>query len=66
MASRKTAVDCRFDRTRYDAERIVATVGERMRDQVELDAILGEILETTASTVAPGSTTIDRDMRVSS
>jgi hypothetical protein len=63
----QTAVDRRFDRARYDAERTVAAFSERLRDQVELDALLGEVVKTTDSTVAPASTAVwIRDMRVSS
>jgi hypothetical protein len=63
----QTAVDRRFDRARYDAERTVAASSERLRDQVELDALLGEVVKTTDSTVAPASTAVwIRDMGVSS
>lgn len=61
------AVDRRFDRSRYDGERLLGASSERLRDEVELDALVGEIVKTTGSTVAPATTAVwIRDMRASS
>ena len=60
-------VDRRFNRARYDAEQTVVAFSERLRDEVELDALVGEIVKTTGSTVAPATTAVwIRDMRASS
>jgi hypothetical protein len=37
------AVDRRFNRTRYDAEAVVASFSERLRQTVDLDAINSEL-----------------------
>jgi hypothetical protein len=50
------AVDRRFDRDRYDGERIVGAFGSRLRDRVELTAIRGDVLATTDVVVRPSST----------
>jgi hypothetical protein len=49
----QTAVDRRFDRARYDAERAVAAYAARLRDQVDLDEVVGGLRSTVAATVAP-------------
>ncbi len=46
-------VDRRFDRTRYDAALEVEVFGARLRDEVELRALLAEVESVTARTVAP-------------
>ncbi len=47
------AVDRRFDRSRYDGERLLAALGERLRDEVDLAAIRGEVLATVDAAVRP-------------
>jgi hypothetical protein len=47
------AVDRRFDRARYDAARAVDAFSARLRDQIELDQVVGGLRETVAATVAP-------------
>ena len=49
----QVAVDRRFDRARYDAARAVDAFAARLRDQIELDQVVGGLRETVAATVAP-------------
>jgi|tagenome__1003787_1003787.scaffolds.fasta_scaffold20927971_2 hypothetical protein len=50
----QAAVDRRFDRSRYDADRAVEAFAARLREQVDLDQISAGLRETVAATVAPG------------
>jgi hypothetical protein len=52
------AVDRRFNRSRYDAERIVADFADRLRDEVDLVTLRAELHETTARAVEPVTTAI--------
>jgi hypothetical protein len=49
----QVVVDRRFNRSRYDAERTVAAFAGRLRDEVELDPLRADLLETVAGTFAP-------------
>lgn len=51
-------VDRRFHRARYDAERTAAGFVERLRDEVELDAVTGHLGATTREAVAPRTMTL--------
>jgi hypothetical protein len=51
-------VDRRFNRAAYDARRLVAAFSARLRDEVDVDAIRGEFLETVTSAVAPASASV--------
>ena len=47
------AVDRRFSRRRYDAARTIETFAVRLRQQVDPDALRGELLEVVDQTVQP-------------
>jgi hypothetical protein len=47
------AVDRRFDRATYDAQRTVATFAERLRDEVALDAVVADLEQTVADSIRP-------------
>ncbi len=49
------AVDRRFDRARYDGERLLAAFGERLRDEVDLSTIRSDLLATTDAAVRPAT-----------
>jgi hypothetical protein len=51
-------VDRHFNRTRYDAERTVAAFAERLRDEVDLEALRAEILATVSAAVEPSSVSL--------
>lgn len=51
-------VDRRFNRGRYDAERMVAAFATRLRDAVDLDAVQLELLDTVKRAVEPQHATI--------
>jgi len=50
----QAAVDRRFARARYDADRAVAAFAARLRNQVDLDQITEGLRETVGATVSPG------------
>jgi hypothetical protein len=49
----QAAVDRRFDRTRYDAERTVENFAERLRGEVDLKEIQHEMVDTVQAAVRP-------------
>ena len=59
------AVDRRFDRATYDRERLLATVGGQLRDEVDLTTIQDHILESAGQAVRPASSAIWLRPRIS-
>jgi hypothetical protein len=51
----QVVVDRRFDRDRYDAERMATLFGERLRDRMDLDAVSTDLLWTAKSAMRPVS-----------
>ena len=49
------AVDRRFDRARYDGERTAADFAERLRDEVDLGRVSGELVAAAGLTMRPRS-----------
>jgi hypothetical protein len=54
----QTVVDRRFNRSRYDAAGVVASFGVRLRDEVDLGTLTGDLRATVAATVGPRSLTL--------
>ena len=51
----RRAVDRRFDRARYDAERTAAAFSERLRNEVDMERVTSELTMTTDVALAPAS-----------
>ncbi len=47
------AVDRRFNRRAYDAERVLGAFSTRLRDELDIDALTGELRSAVASAVQP-------------
>lgn len=54
----RRTVDRRFDRAGYDAERTAVAFGERLRNQVDMDAVTTDLASTAASTMAPATMSV--------
>ncbi|HXF21285.1 MAG TPA: hypothetical protein VN597_12555, partial [Streptosporangiaceae bacterium] len=52
------AVDRRFNRTRYDAEAVVASFSARLRHTVDLDAITSELSSTVHHAFEPAHVSV--------
>ena len=51
----QVAVDRRFDRARYDARRTADAFGERLRNDVDLASVQGDLLGVVAGSLQPAS-----------
>ena len=51
----QSAVDRRFDRARYDGERTAAAFADRLRDQVDLASLTGDIADVVDTALRPGT-----------
>ena len=49
------AVDRRFDRARYDSERTAAAFAERLRTEVDLDAVAGDLTGSVERALRPSA-----------
>jgi hypothetical protein len=54
----QAAVDRRFNRRRYDAAQTIATFGDRLRQQVDLDSLTAELLAVVGRTMQPTSVSL--------
>ena len=52
------AVDRRFDRATYDAQRTVEAFAVRLRDEVALDAVVADLQRTVAASIKPMSSAL--------
>ena len=51
-------VDRRFNRRRYDALRTSALFGARLREQIDLDTLTGELLAVVSRAVEPAAVSL--------
>ncbi len=51
----QSAVDRRFDWSRYDAQRTVDAFGQRLRDETNMEKVTSDLSRTAGSTLAPSS-----------
>jgi hypothetical protein len=49
----RRSVDRRFDRARYDAERMAAAFAERLRDETDMETVTNDLARTARGAVAP-------------
>lgn len=51
-------VDRRFDRSRYDAARIVAGFGARLRDRIDLESVRSELTDSAITALRPSTAAV--------
>jgi hypothetical protein len=51
-------VDHRFDRARYDGARTAAAFGTRLRNEVDLDSVVGQLQEVVRATIGPSTASV--------
>jgi hypothetical protein len=51
-------VDRRFNRARYDAEALVAAFGTRLRDEIDVDTVLGELANAAGRSLQPAHVSV--------
>ena len=56
------AVDRRFNRERYDAELVVEQFGGALRNDVDVESVIGGLVTTVASTMQPRTITVWRSV----
>jgi hypothetical protein len=49
----QAGVDRRFNRRRHDAAQTIAAFGHRLRGQIDLDSLTGELLAVVDQTIQP-------------
>jgi len=54
----QAAVDRRFYRSRYDSARTLDVFSARLRDQVDIDAVKGEMLDVVGATLRPAHASV--------
>jgi uncharacterized membrane protein YidH (DUF202 family) len=54
----QSGVDQRFDRARYDGQRVIDAFAERLRDRVDLGEVETDIAATVREALRPGSVTV--------
>jgi hypothetical protein len=54
----QAAVDRRFNRRKYDAAKTIETFSARLREEVDLDTLSGELLAVVEQTVQPANTSL--------
>ena len=54
----QAAVDRRFNRATYDAQATVTALRTRVRDEIDLDTLKGELLTTVRATMQPAGTAL--------
>ena len=54
----QTLIDRRFHRAHYDAQRVEARFGQRLRDEVDLDHVAAELVTAARRTVAPSGASV--------
>ena len=52
------AMDHRFDRARYDGDRVVDAFNDRLRDEIDLDTLSAEVRRVAGETVRPASSAV--------